>query len=76
MRCSICGADQFKCANYTRSSGVTLPALECCGCGALSVSETAATCADERDSIRDVMKMRRELGYTHDTDPPPTERRT
>ena len=51
MFCTICGTRDFTSAVYRTGSRLA-PALQCKGCGALTLSEGEATSQEERDAIR------------------------
>ena len=49
--CEVCGWDRFERAEYASEVG-TAPAFECVRCGAIALSEDAATTEEERTSVR------------------------
>ena len=54
MMCSVCGSTGFRTIEYTsgRGSAERAPALECRGCGAISLREEAAGTTEERESVK------------------------
>ncbi len=52
-RCRVCEGRHFAAAEYVSRPGLkAVPALECADCRALTLDESVASSADERDSIR------------------------
>src|SRR5580692_11401262 len=60
MICSVCGSTAFRTTEYTSGRDVarSAPALECLGCGAISLREEAAASEEERESVKIAIALR------------------
>ena len=58
MICSVCGSTAFRTTEYTSGRDVarSAPALECLGCGAISLREEAAASEEEMQAAIDANK--------------------
>ena len=55
--CEVCGWDRFERAEYACEAG-NVPAFACVRCGAVALSEDAATTEEERTSVRLAIAIR------------------
>jgi hypothetical protein len=58
MVCNVCGNRVFRNSEYRVSGACKAPALDCAACGALNLSEEAATSTEERESVKVAIAVR------------------
>ena len=61
MLCNVCEWTDFVPAEYVLEDGRRAPALQCTGCGAIVLDESAAETEEERDTVKVAVAKRAEI---------------